>query len=252
MSFNDHFSGHADLYASSRPDYPVELFEYVAGLCSDNQLAWDCAAGNGQAARGLLPYFDRVVLTDASAQQISQASAPEGKEEDFLRAVMLAESIALGDNLVDLVVVAQALHWFDLQKFSRELDRILRPGGILAAWSYGVHHLDEQCDEIVRHLYEDITGPYWPPERRIVENHYVDIEMPYNTIPAPAFKLQKFWSIEQVLGYLRSWSGVQRYQNDLGSDPVLLVEEQLRQAFGDEAKRLVEWPLTLLISRKLA
>lgn len=250
MSFNDHFSGHARLYAESRPDYPPALFEFIANLCSGDELAWDCAAGNGQAARGLLPYFQRVLLTDASEAQINQARALNEKGEGLLAAVMLAESAALGEDIADLVVVAQALHWLDIAAFNQEVDRILRPGGLFAVWSYGSHQLDERCDEIVRTLYEDITGEYWPPQRQIVENHYVDIELPYNAIPAPSFKLRKYWSIEQVLAYLRSWSGVQRYLRDRGVDPVLLIEDQLRAAFGSETTRLVEWPLTLLVSRK--
>ncbi len=250
MGFNDHFSGHADLYASTRPDYPDELFEYLVGLCSNRELAWDCAAGNGQAALGLLPHFRHVVLTDASAEQIKQARAPGNEEDRYLKAVMLAEQVALADKLVDLVVVAQALHWIDVEAFSNELDRVLRPGGVLAVWSYGIHQLDEDCDEIVRELYEDITDEYWPPQRRIVENHYADIDLPYNAMLAPAFKLRKHWSIEQVLGYLRSWSGVQRYQLDRGVDPVSLVEDRLREAYGEAPNRPIEWPLTLLVSRR--
>lgn len=250
MDFNDHFSGHAGLYASARPDYPDELFELLVTLCTGRDLAWDCAAGNGQAARGLLPYFTHVLATDASAEQIGQAYAPEKQASRFNKAVMLAEQVALAEDSADLVVIAQALHWLDMRKLRAELDLVLRPGGILAVWSYGTHQLDEHCDEIVRQLYEDITGEYWPKQRRLVENRYKDIDLPYNAIPVPAFKLQKHWSIDQVLGYLRSWSGVQRYQDAQGSDPVLLVEENLRKAFGNEATRLIEWPLSLLVSQK--
>ena len=250
MGFNDHFSGHASLYASSRPDYPPALFEYLNSLCSGHDLAWDCAAGNGQAAIGLYPYFHKVLVTDASAEQIAQARSANHGNDRFLSAVMLAECVALRDATVDLVTVAQALHWFDFEAFSRELDRVLRPDGVLAVWSYGIHHIDETCDEVVHELYNDITGEYWPPERKVVENHYVDIELPYNAIPAPGFTLQKYWAVEQLLAYLRSWSGVQRYLQDRGSDPVQLIEEKLRAAFGTKDARLVEWPLTLLVSRK--
>ena len=249
MSFNDHFSGHADVYASARPTYPPQLFHYLSGLCSRKELAWDCAAGNGQAAHGLLPYYDKVIMSDASSEQISQAS--EITENDTLfSGVMLAEQLALKDNVVDIAVVAQALHWFNLGQFFTELNRVLRSGGIFAAWSYGQHSIDAECDAIVYTLYEEILGDYWPPERKLVEAGYEGIEFPFDPIESPGFKLEKQWSIEQVLGYLNSWSAVQRYKRDKGEDPVLLIKQDLQSAYGSKEERTICWPLTLIVRRK--
>ena len=249
MSFHDHFSGHADIYAAARPDYPQELFAFLASLVSNTDLAWDCAAGNGQAARGLMDYFDNVLMSDGSAEQILQGK-DIGKGGNVNAAVMLAESLAIKSESVDIAVVAQALHWFNLNQFFKELDRVLRSGGVFAAWSYGLHAIDEECDAIVNALYEGIVGDYWPPERRLVEAGYKDIVFPFSMVEVPAFKLEKQWSIEQVLGYLNSWSAVQRYIAKNGTNPIAMIEPELKSAFGVSGTRTISWPLTLIVRVK--
>lgn len=250
MSFNDHFSGHASVYAAARPDYPPQLFEFLAGVCSRRELALDCAAGNGQATRGLLAYFDQVLMTDASVEQIAEADSLCAGESALTASVMAAEALALKSSSLDLLAVAQAMHWFKLDAFFAESARVLRPGGVLAVWSYGIHSISPECDAVVHELYEDIIGEYWPPQRRLVESHYAGIEFPFNRVNTPDFKLEKQWSIEQVLGYLRSWSAVQRYARDRQHDPVELIESELRQVFGAEQSRTICWPLNLIVRMK--
>ncbi|MCG8413258.1 MAG: class I SAM-dependent methyltransferase [Pseudomonadales bacterium] len=250
MNFNDHFSGHAGVYAAARPDYPHELFEYLNGICSKHEIAFDCAAGNGQATRGLLPFFSVVLMSDGSSKQIEQAKALCEKSASLHASVMLAENLGLKSATLDLVTVAQALHWFNLDNFFTEVDRVLRTDGVFACWSYGIHSINQSCDRVVYRLYEDIVGEYWPPQRRLVENHYAGIDFPLTEVTVPDFKLEKQWSIEQVLGYLRSWSAVQRYAKDRQQDPVAIIEPDLRLAFGEEKVRTISWPLNLIVRKK--
>ncbi len=246
MPFKDHFSGHADVYAEARPDYPAQLYAYLAGLCEERELAWDCATGNGQAASSLADYFVKVVASDASKEQLARAT----RRQNIDYRHMLAESPQLAPGSVDLVTVAQALHWFDTSKFFAAVDRILKPCGIFAVWSYGKQTIDPECDAVVEKLYGDIVGEFWPPERRLVERAYEDIEFPFTGLDPEPFTMCKEWDMEQLLSYLSSWSAVQRYLACHGDDPLQLVERELRQAWGDGKRRAVSWPLTLQVRRK--
>lgn len=242
--FKDHFSGHADRYAQYRPRYPDALFECVVQRCRCHQLAWDCATGNGQAARSLAPYFARVVGSDASEQQIASAAPCENVEYR----VATAESSGLDDASVDLVTVAQALHWFDIPGFFAEADRVLKKGGVLAVWCYEHCVVDCACDALIRQVFAEVEA-CWPPERLLVENRYQDIDFPYSARRSSDFELRMTWRVEDMLGYMRTWSATTRYQRQKGADPVAGYEQQLRASWG-EGRRIVRWPITLYIGSK--
>lgn len=241
--FKDYFSGHAAAYSAYRPAYPAALFEFLADCCHRLEHAWDCATGSGQTAVALTAFFERVTATDASAAQIEAAR----RHPRIVYRVASAEQSGLDDRSVDLVTVSQALHWFDVDRFFEEAQRVLLPGGVFAAWSYDLCHVDAACDEIVRSLYEAIDA-YWPPERRLVESRYAGIELPMPAIAAPAFDMTSQWTVDAMLGYLRTWSASQRSREATGVDPVNAVEGALRAAWGADA-RPVRWPLTLLLGR---
>lgn len=242
-TFKDHFSTQSAGYARHRPHYPAALFAYLAGL-GGKRLAWDCATGNGQAALALAAYFERVVATDASRAQIDAAT-----EHPAVRyRVATAEESGLDDDSADLVTVAQALHWFDTERFFAEASRVLVPGGVVAAWCYELCTVSPRCDAVVRRLYGDIVGPFWPQERRLIEQGYAGIEFPGTALSPPAFEMKMPWTVDDMLGYLRTWSSCQRYEREHGEDPVDLVEDELRRAWG-AAPRTVRWPLTVRVSR---
>src|SRR4051812_2932817 len=162
----DHFSTVSAGYAEFRPHYPAELFGYLASLAPANSTAWDCASGNGQATQALAKKFGKVIGTDASKQQIE--SAPRIQNAEFR--VSPAEESGLADESVDLITVAPALPWFDLKRFFAEANRVLRPRGVLAAWAYGINEVEgDEVNRIVREFYSNVVGPYWPPERKLVE-----------------------------------------------------------------------------------
>jgi SAM-dependent methyltransferase len=247
MRFKDHFSGHSGLYSQYRPDYPDALFRFLAESSPSQTRAWDCATGSGQAALGLSVYFEQVLATDASSAQLEKATPEKNIEYN----VAQAEKSGLETGSIDLVTVAQALHWFDIDAFYHEAERVLRPGGVLAVWNYNMLQCDASIDALLEHLYSDIVGPWWPPERALIENDYNDLAFPFEEQPAPDFAMHTEWDLEQMLGYLRTWSAVQRYARDKGLDPVTLIEEKLSSLWGPaDHKRPIHWPLSLRWGRK--
>lgn len=245
FSFPDHFSGVAGAYAEHRPRYPDALFEWLAEVSPTREFAWDCATGSGQAAVALAARFDRVLGTDASAAQI--AAAEEHPRVEYR--VAPAEASGLPDASVDLVTVAQALHWFDRPAFYAEVRRVLRPGGLVAAWTYGASVFeDPRADAVHRRFYSDTVGPYWPPERALVEAGYRTIEFPFEEIEAPAFEMEADWTLSSFLGYVGTWSAVTRFRRERGHDPVAELGEELRRLWGNpEAPRRIRWPLAMRV-----
>lgn len=246
-TFNDHFAPVSASYASFRPTYPAGLFQWLAGISSQHGLAWDCAAGSGQASLELAAHFGRVIATDASRAQIDSA-APHPKVEYRVAA---AEASGLPDAGVDLITVAQALHWFDLERFYAEVRRVLKPGGVLAVWTYGVLAVEgKDINARVQTFYRETVGPYWPPERKHVESGYSTLPFPFVEISSPAFDMETLWSLPELLGYFRSWSATGRYIAANGSDPVDALAAELAPLWGAQGlKRRVTWPLSLRVGR---
>ena len=248
--FADHFSASAAGYAAFRPTYPPALFAWLASLLPGDARrarAWDCATGSGQAARGLAAHVAHVVGTDASVAQLAHA-APHPRVS---YAAATAERSALAAGCVQLVTVAQALHWFDAAAFHAEARRVLAPGGVVAAWSYGDLTLDDPAlDAVVHALAHGTLAGHWPPERRLVDEGYRTIPFPHREVAAPAFALEHRWTLPQLAGYLRSWSAVARWQAAHGgADPVADAERALAAGWGDggAAARPVRWPLALRV-----
>lgn len=244
MAFQDHFSGHAGGYAAARPRYPNALFAWLASHCARRDLAWDAGCGNGQASVALAPHFARVIGTDPSAAQIDAADRAPNVEYR----VEPAEAPTLDDASCDLVTVAQALHWFDLPAFYAQVRRVLRPGGVIAAVTYGLSRVNAGVDAAYRRLYVDVLEGYWPPERQHVEDGYASLPFPFERIAVPAFEMRVRWDLPAYLAYLRTWSATQRYRRETGVDPVMSIEDEMRAAWGDGARDVV-FPLSIRAGR---
>jgi SAM-dependent methyltransferase len=243
MQQRDYFSTCSSQYATFRPRYPKQLFAWLASVTRSHERVWDCACGNGQASTDLAEWFQEVAATDLSAEQLAHARA----HPKVRYSVGLAEASGLPGNYVDLVTVAQALHWFDLPRFYQEVRRVARPGAVLAVWCYGVCELPTaHGDAELQHFYDDIVGPYWTDERRLVETGYRTLEFPTPELQPPAFSMRLEWSLEQLLGYVSSWSATARYKKARGEDPVPRFRSALLPHWG-EAERLhpVTWPVSV-------
>jgi SAM-dependent methyltransferase len=247
MAFTDHFSALAGQYAASRPGYPPELFAWLSSLTQTHDLVWDCATGNGQAARSLADHFTRVVATDGSEEQLKQA-APHPTIE---YRVALADNSGLNAKSVDLITVAQAAHWFDLDTFYKEVRRVLKPGGVLALWTYEFFAMgDKAVLECLMNFYNNTVGPYWPKERHLVREGYRTLPFPFDVeITAPAFSLKVSWKLSQILGYLGSWSAVKRFKEANHADPVESLAKELAPLWGDpDQPKAIDFPIYMRVA----
>jgi SAM-dependent methyltransferase len=219
----DNFSRQAGLYARYRPDYPPELIRHLLGAVPGRARAWDCGTGNGQFAALLAPHFGEVAATDISSAQLAHAA----QAANIAYSVSPAESAPFPDAHFDLVVAAQALHWFDFDVFYPEVTRVLKPDGRFAAAGYGRCRLGGGLDPALLKFYTDVIGPYWDAERRHVDERYRTIPFPFREIPAPEFIAVRRWTIAEFLGYVSTWSAVQHYIRERGSDPLDLLRDAL-------------------------
>ncbi len=244
-TFKDCFSGHAADYRAFRPTYPQELFAYLASVAPARELVWDCGTGNGQAAVLLADHFSRVLATDASAEQVKNAETRANIEY----AVALAEQCPLADASADLVTVAQALHWFDHDRFYAEVKRVCKASGVIAATCYYATSVGPDFDQVLRR-WEEFIRPYWTPERAWVDAGYRTIPFPFEELPAPRFALSVGSSLAQFLGYLGTWSATKLFVAAHGFDPLARFAAEFGAAWGDPATvRTVSWNLAIRVGR---
>lgn len=244
--FKDHFSAVAAGYQAFRPGYPPALFEWLAGVTPSRERAVDLGCGSGQASVALAARFDEVIGIDPSAEQIARAEPhPRVRYR-----VAPAEATGLPDACADLVIAAQALHWFDPERLHPELSRIARPGAVFAAFTYDLCRVSSPVDEVVDRLYRGVLGPYWPPERAHVDVGYRTLPFPWPEITAPSLAIEESWTLDRFLGYLGTWSAVSVYRTKTGGDPLALVMSGLRATWGPPGeRRRVTWNLTIRAGR---
>jgi ubiquinone/menaquinone biosynthesis C-methylase UbiE len=223
------------------------LFNYLSSITKDHNLAWDCATGSGQSAIRLAQHFNKVIATDASETQIKHTQ----KQEGISYSVARAENSGIKARSLDLITVAQALHWFDITAFTSEVDRTLKEGGILAVWSYNLLTLQADIDEQVNYLYSKVLNKYWPAERRLVEQGYKTINFPYDELTTPRFSMSLNWSFAQLINYLSTWSAVKIYLSENKSNPIEIVQNKMLKLWGNPDTELtVNWPLTVRVWQK--
>lgn len=220
----DLFSEHSQRYQQARPQYSTEILEAILAYVPERALAWDCGAGSGQFTQLLVPHFAQVLATDLSEQQLQHA--PYFANVRYLQAT--AEHSSLASTSVDLVCVAQAIHWFDFSVFYVEVKRVLKPNGVIAVIGYGLIQLqDAEVQQALDQLYFETLKGYWDPERRYIDEHYQTIPFPFQELAVPALALNYTWSSAQVLQYLATWSGLQHYQRAQQHDPLHELRELL-------------------------
>eukprot|EP01018_Ginkgo_biloba_P035006 Gb_11146 [translate_table: standard] len=237
------FDKQASEYADARPQYPPDLFSFIAAHTPNLHLAWDVGTGNGQAAVALSHHYTNVIATDVSERQleftekrpnIRYSVTPEVMSEEEL------ESIIGPEGSVDLVTVAQALHWFDLPSFYAQVKRVLRkPGGVMAAWCYTLPVIKPSVDHVLWEMY-GASAPFWDPARRFVDEEYRSLEFPFE---APRglegngpfrFEAKRDMKIDDLLAYITTWSAFQTAK----ANGVNLFDEEtvrrFREAWGSD------------------
>lgn len=242
----DNFSGHASDYARYRPTYPDALFAFIYERITHFGAAWDCGTGNGQVAERLAERFERVYATDLSANQLAQAP----RRTNITYRVQRAEDASFDNQRFDLITVAQALHWFDLDTFYATVNQVLKPNGLLAVWGYTLLTVNDTVDALVRHLHSDTLDRYWDPERAYVDARYQTIPFPFEEIATPEFTQSLRWSLAGLVGYLNTWSAVKHYQQREGQNPVHRIEAELQRAWGTAEHKTVHVPVFLRLGKK--
>jgi hypothetical protein len=192
----------------------------------------------------LAAHFDKVVGLDPSADQI--ANATPGDRIEYRCAP--AERLPLPDGSASLITAAQAAHWFDLPAFYREVRRVGTPGAVVALISYGVLTLEPRLDARFQTFYRDEIGPYWPPERKLVDTGYATIDFPFAELAAPALDIRLDWHLNEFIGYLLTWSAV-RSAREAGREGLLIdFANDVADAWGDpNIRRTVRWPINMRI-----
>ena len=241
----DIFSANSANYAAFRPESPQAVYDFLYPHVKRFDTAWDCGTGNGQVAIKLSERFTNVYGTDISADQLSHAR----RADNILYKLERAEATSIPDDSIDLVTIAQAIHWFDFDQFYNEVRRVSRPDGLIAAWTYSLFRLTPAINEVIDHFYTDITGPYWDKERKLVDDGYSTIPFPFDEIKAPEINIVKQFTIDQLAGFLRTWSGVKHYVDREHSDPLLIIMDDLRKAWGPEEHHEIKWPVHVRCGR---
>ena len=239
----DRFSNHAKQYATFRPTYPEALYDFILAQINATSVAWDAGTGNGQVATRLAQTFDQVIATDISEAQLSHAP----RKENIIYRVGDEMIPSIQNNSIDLITVAQAIHWFDRPKFYQEVNRVLKPDGIIALWGYGLIEIDSAIDVIIKSFYTQEVGSYWDIERKHIDNHYQSIGFPFQEIKSPAFSMQFRWNLSQLKGYLSTWSAVQKFKRERTEDPVEKLVDRIEPLLPDFFH--VSFPLFLRIGR---
>jgi ubiquinone/menaquinone biosynthesis C-methylase UbiE len=245
MNFQDHFSRQSAVYLKGRPTYPDELFEYLARLAPSHRLCWDCATGNGQAAISLSRYFEKVIATDGSEKQISNAI----QKDNIEYRVATAESSGLQDRSVDLITVATAAHWFNLDTFYAEAQRVAAKNGILAIWTYSEAVIEPAIDKLMEWFMYDLLANYWPDGRWYVRNKYETLAFPFEPIKTPPFFCKMDWNKEQWLDYVKSWSAYDNYVAKTNNNPLPLLLPGLNHLWNDAEIKKITWTLHLKCTR---
>ena len=245
MTFADHFSEKSAQYAAARPGYPAELFAAIAKAAPGHAGAWDCATGSGQAAIGLAAHFLPVEATDASEQQIANAIA----HPRVRYSVQVSERTHFEPAAFDAVTVAQALHWFDLERFYDEVRRVLRPGGVIAAWAYDWSSVSPEVDfALQRHLLARIR-PYWPEQVNRMQSGFMQMPFPFAPVVLPPMKIEMAWTPAQYLAYIETWSATRAYVAEHGRGALEQTESAMRKAWGEDRARTVTMALHVRCGR---
>ena len=241
----DNFSIQSDNYAKYRPAYPTEFYDYLYSLIPASHVAWDCGTGNGQVAFELAKKFDHVFASDLSESQIKNAL----QSKNIVYSIQAAEQTFFEKDQFDLIIVAQAIHWFDFDKFYSEVRRTGNSNAILCVLGYGKIEISEEMDRVINYFYRNVIGSYWDKERKYIDENYKTIPFPFQEYTAPDFVNKIQWSLDHLIGYLNTWSAVKHFISKNNYNPLDALMKEIEILWGDSEEREVRFPLLLRIGK---
>ena len=239
----DLFSQNSQLYKQARPDYPHSVIHEILKHTPEHSFAWDCGAGSGQCTPLLVPYCEQNVATDLSESQLQ--SAPYFENVSYQ--IQIAEQTIFANQSFDLISVAQAIHWFDFEKFYAEVRRTLKLNGLLAVVGYGLLEIqDQQVNTMIQALYYEKLAGCWDAERRYIDEAYQTIPFDFDEITVPKFSMTYQWTAAQLLKYLSTWSAIKNYQDQYAEHALLDLAEYLQDL---EQEFEITFPVFLRLGR---
>lgn len=241
----DYFSNSSKDYARFRPTYPPAIFDFLAPLVKEKNIAWDCGTGNGQLAQELSKDFIRVEATDISQTQLDNAFIAD----NIHYSLQAAEQTSFENETFDLITVAQAIHWFNIDEFNAEVNRVGKPNSLICLIGYELNNITPEIDQVVENFYSNIIGPYWYPERKLLEQQYQTIHFPFRELETPEVFNIKLWKLEHLIGYLNTWSAVKHFIIKNGYNPIDDIRKDLSKAWGDIEVRKVSFPIFFRVGR---
>lgn len=239
----DYFSNNSAAYSQYRPTYPEGFFEYLKQIQPNRENAWDCGTGNGQIAQKLAVQFKNVFATDISQAQIEKAL----KLPNIFYSLQPAEKTNFPDQFFDLIIVGQAVHWFEFDRFYAEVKRTAKDHALIVLVGYGLLKVSHELDKVVDHLYRNIIGSYWDGERKYIDENYRTVPFPFEELDAPEFENTTQWTFEHLVGYLNTWSAVKHYIKEKGENPLEIIYQDLKDAWGPVKTRTIRFPTFLRI-----
>lgn len=239
----DNFSHQSELYLKFRPSYPQAVIDFILNHTDSRGLALDIGTGNGQLAVQLSPYFNRIEATDISSLQLENAIP----KSNIHYSQQSAEKTNFPDQQFDLIIAAQAAHWFNFEQFYPEVNRLIKYKGTIALLGYGLIEINPEIDRIINRLYTDVLGNYWDAERKYIDEEYQTIPFPYTNKIYQKFENTYTWNFEQLIGYLNTWSAVKHYQKKNGTNPISIISEELKSKY-KEIEYTINFPIFLLLS----
>ncbi len=246
MTVHTLFSKKSDLYEVARPLYPENIYQYLAQLAPSNGAAWDCACGNGQAAISLVRHFESVSATDVSEEQIAHAK----QHKNIQYSVSPSEETPFADNSFDLACVAQALHWFDFEKYWPEVKRVLKPNGVFAAWGYVWPSVNSEFDPLFSKTVLEVIEPYWAPQNQLLCDHYQNVEFPFTPIDTPKFEMKVTWTLDEFMSFIRTFSATRLCIEEQGEDFFLAARQALVSSWGAPSnKREIDLDFVFIAGR---
>jgi SAM-dependent methyltransferase len=284
-------------YAAARPTYPKQLFDFIFKFHERSKdVKWntavDLGCGTGQATAEFAR-FQRVIGLDPSEKMVAGA-------REYVKSLGLtncsffkssAETLTdIEDGSVDLVIAAQAGHWFDWSKVWPETARVLTKGGSAGFWAYSEFRLPDfpALNPMITHHFQNqqadpttSLGPHFErPGRTILENHLIAVPDANAVVPG-AFEatervyftgdyypslpseytqpviIRKQMAWNNLLGYLNTASAYHTYLNKYPEDAAnpegdvnLRFWKKLKGDADGEDAVNVDWPLALILTKR--
>jgi SAM-dependent methyltransferase len=251
--FEPRFGQVAEEFQRYRPDYPSELFGHILDAVppEHRRRAMDLGAGTGKATRALMPHFAEVIAVEPDAQMAAKLA------EQFPGAMIRnvpAERCSQPPETVDLVTIANALHWMEAERVFANVRSWLRRGGVLAVFDRPLPKTTPALDAVLR---AELRGPWKPHRDRRLERYLI---WQKQVRAAPGLRVveeTKFpdivpMSARDLTGYWRSTSYASAYARTL-ADPELYwrdLESRIAKAAG-KAVIPVDLTPTLALARKV-